>query len=74
MNRLLPFLSKGEGKDHESIQSNTIHLSETPYQKVKKKTRKCYTQESQEVSHFPVGDHKAVRNRKVKMAYKHKTY
>ena len=49
--------SKKEGKDKESIQSrDTIEESD-------KNTRKHTTQDSQEVSPFPAGDHKAARNR-----------
>ena len=67
MNRLLPFLSKGEGKDQESLLSNTTPNSSD------KNTRKYYTKESQEVSHFQAGDHKAIRNRKDSMTDKHET-
>ena len=52
--------SKEEGKDHESIQSSTTpdpghHMGNG------KSTRKYHTQESQEVSPFTAGDHKAAR-------------
>ena len=47
-----------EGKDQESIESNT-----TPDQS-DKNTRKHRIQESQEVSPSPAGDHKAARNRR----------
>ena len=38
-----------------------------------KHTRKHHIQESQEVSPFPTGDHKAARNRQDSMANKHET-
>ena len=50
--------SREEGKDQESIQSCTI-----PDGKLTKNTSKQSTQESQEVSPFPAGDHKDARNR-----------
>ena len=40
----------------QSIKYNT--WAKTPYEKVKKSTRKCRKQESQEVSPFHAGDHK----------------
>ena len=40
---------------------------DTPW-KSNKNTRKCHIQESQEVSSFPAGDHKAARNRQDSMA------
>ena len=54
--------SKGEGKDQDLIQSSTTpdpkyHLESD------KSTRKHLTQESQEASPFPAGDHKTARNR-----------
>ena len=49
--------SKGEGKDQEPIQSST-----TPDPESDKSTRKHHIQESQEVSPFPTGDHKAARS------------
>ena len=54
------YLSKEECKDQESIKSKT-----TPDlgHRMRKHTRKYHIQETQEVSPFPVGDHKAARNR-----------
>ena len=52
--------SKEEGKDQESIRSNT-----TPYPrhgKVTKHTKTHHIQESPEVSHFPAGENKGARN------------
>ena len=58
----LKYCSSKEGQDQESIQS-----SATPYPRHRigsdKNTRKRHTQESQEASPFPAGDHKAVMNR-----------
>ena len=56
---------KEEGKDQELIQSSTNvpHLTRDTIWESYKNTRKHHTQESQEVSPFPVGDHKATRNR-----------
>ena len=55
-------ISKEESKDQESIQSSTT--PEPRHEReVDKNTRKHHTQESQEVSPFPVGDYKAERNR-----------
>ena len=60
------YKSREEGKDQELIQGiDTIKYHTwpaTPYRKVAK-TRKHNTQESQEVSPYPAGDHKAARNR-----------
>ena len=53
-----PKYQSKEGKDHEYNQ--VPHLTQTPYGKV---TRKNPTHESQGVSPFPAGDHKAARNR-----------
>ena len=39
------------------------HLTRDTIWENDKKTRKLHKQESQEVSHFPAGDHKAARNR-----------
>ena len=54
--------SKEEYKDQELIQSST-----TPdlrnHMGMWQNTRSHHTQESQEVSHFTAGDHKAARNR-----------
>ena len=54
--------SKIEGKDQDLIQSST-----TPdpkyHMESDKKTRKHLTQESQEASPLPAGDHKTARNR-----------
>ena len=57
--------SKEEVKDKESIQSNTT-LTENSIWENNKNTRKHHTQESQEVSPFPAGDHKTARNRQSK--------
>ena len=46
-----------EGKDQESIQSNTTLDQDTTW-KSHKNTRKHHIQESQEVSLFPAGDHR----------------
>ena len=66
--------SKEEGKDQESINTLKYHtLPETLYGKVTKTQGNI--QESQEVSPFPAGDHKAARNRhdsKIKTNVKHK--
>ena len=48
--------SKEVGKDQEPIQSN----ARSPHGKMTKKPRKHHIQESQDVSAFPAGDHKAV--------------
>ena len=63
---------KQEGKDQESIQSST---TPDPGHHIGKgqNTRKYHIQESQEVSPFPAGDHKAAMNREeYKTATKHK--
>ena len=69
--------SNKEGKDQESIQSSTT--PDPGYQwennKVSKgaKVRNQYqTRESQEVSHFPAGDHKASITRHARQHNKHK--
>ena len=52
------------------------HLTLDTIWKKAKNTRKHHTQESQEVSHFPAGVHKAARNRQVFGQYnkdKHET-
>ena len=54
--------SKEEGKDQESIQSSTEH-----HVGKWQNTRKHHIQESQEVSPFPAGDHKAAMNRQDRM-------
>ena len=67
--------SKEEGKDQESIQSST---TPEPGQQINKwesdkNTRKRHIQESQEVSLFPAGNHKAAMNRHYSMTdTKHK--
>ena len=53
--------SKEEGKDQESIQPSTTSDQETIIWESDKSTRKLHTQESQEVSPFPAGHHKAER-------------
>ena len=54
-------------------QNNQItHLTRTPYRKVTK-PHKRNIQESQEVSSFPAGGQKAVRNRQYTMTDTHKT-
>ena len=61
--------SRAGGKDQESIQSSTIP---DPEHRVGKETK---TQESQEVSPFQAGDHKASRNSHdsiIKIKMKHK--
>ena len=55
--------SKKGGKDQESIQSST-----TPDSGKMTKTQLNITNESQEVSSFPAGDHKAATNRRESMA------
>ena len=50
-----------EGKDQESIQSP--HLTKDTTWESNKNTIKHHTQESQEDSSFPAGDHKATMNR-----------
>ena len=54
--------SKDEDKDQESIQSSTTCDPDTICES-DKNTRKHHIQESKEVSHFPVDDSKAARNR-----------
>ena len=61
----MDMLSKEEGKDQESIQSNI--LTQDTILESDKNTRKHHTQESQAVSSFPAGDHKAARNRQHSM-------
>ena len=53
--------TKEEGKYQESIQSSSTLDPETVWES-DRKTRKHHIQDSQEVSHFPTGDHKATRN------------
>ena len=60
---------KEEGKDQESIQSDTT-LPRTPYGK---ETKNINIQESQEVRLFPAGDHMAARNRQGNMTNTHET-
>ena len=50
-----------EDKDQESIQSSTTPDPRNHMGK-RQNTRKHHTQESQDVSSFPAGDHKAARN------------
>ena len=45
-----------EGKDQQSIQSSTRHLTRDTKWESDKNTRKHHSQESQEVSSFPAGD------------------
>ena len=59
---LLQVKSKEEGKDQESTRSSTIPYQNTIWES-DTNTRKHNTQENQEVSPFPAGDHKATRNR-----------
>ena len=49
---------KQEGKDQDSIQSSTTPDPGLRMGKSDKNTRKHHIQESQEVSPFPIGDHK----------------
>ena len=56
------FKSKKEGKDQKMIQSSTTPDQDNTW-KSKEITIKHHTQESQEVSPNPVGDHKATANR-----------
>ena len=54
--------SKKEGKDQKSIR--VPHLTQdTTWESNKYKIKKRHIQESQEVSPFPEGDHKAAMNR-----------
>ena len=46
------------------MQSSTTPDQRTPHEKV---IKKLHIQESQEVSHFPAGDHKAAINRQDNM-------
>ena len=63
--------SKKEGKDQESIQSSTT--PDPGYQWESDKLTVDTTNESQEVSPFPAGDHKASINRCAQRHSKHKT-
>ena len=63
--------SKKEGKDQESIQSSTT-LAQATNGKVTN-SQLDTTHESQEVSPFPAGDHKAHINRRAQRHSKHKT-
>ena len=58
-------------KDKESIQSSTT--PDPGYQRESDKLTVDTTNESQEVSPFPAGDHKAHINRRVQRQNKHKT-
>ena len=58
-------------KDQESIQSST-HLTQDTNRKVTN-SQLDTTNESQEVSPFPAGDHKAHINRRAQRHSKHKT-
>ena len=63
--------SKKGCKDQESIQSST--LPDPGYQWESDKLTADTTNESQEVSPFPAGDHKAHINRRAQRRSKHKT-
>ena len=64
--------SKKEEKDQESIQSRTT--PDSGYQwEIKKNSQLDITNESQEVSPFPAGDHKASINRRARKHNKHRT-
>ena len=54
--------SRDKGKDRESMQSIPYLMRNTNW-KTGKNARKHSTQEEQEVSPFPAGDHKMARNR-----------
>ena len=56
------YVSKGEGKGQESIQS-IPHLTKDTVLENDKSTRKHHIQENQEVSPLSTGDHKAARSR-----------
>ena len=69
---LLQILQSKPGcKDQESIQSSTT--SDPGYQWESDKLTADTTNESQEVSPFPAGDHKAHINRGTQRHSKHKT-
>ena len=61
------FYSKKEGKDQESIQSSTTP-DQVTYGKVTM-SQLDITNESQEVSPFPAGDHKASTNRRASIIF-----
>ena len=63
--------SKKRCKDQESIQSSTT--PDPGYQWESEKLTVDTTNESQEVSPFPAGDHKAHINRRAQSHSKHKT-
>ena len=63
--------SNKEGKDQESIQSSTI--PDTGYQWESKNPQLDIKKESQEVSPFPAGEHKATINRRAQKHNKHTT-
>ena len=63
--------SKKEGKDQESIQSSTTPDPGYPWESNKLTIR--HHKESQEVSPFPAGDHKATINRPAQKGNKHTT-
>ena len=66
------FKSKKEGKDKKLIQKSP-HLTQDTTWESNEITIKHHTQESQEVSPFPAGDHKATMNRQENMTNtKHK--
>ena len=65
------FQSKYGCKDQESIQSSTT--PDPGYQWESDKLTVDTTHESQEVSPFPAGDHKAHLNRRAQRHSKHKT-
>ena len=68
----LALQSKEEGKVQELIQSSTTPDLDTVWES-DKNTREHNTQESQEDSPFPAGDHKAARNRQDSITKKNKT-
>ena len=63
--------SKKPGKDQESMQSSTT--PDPGYQKKVTTSLLGFTNESQEVSPFPAGDHKASINRRARKQNKNKT-
>ena len=64
--------SKKPGKDQESIQSSIPHLTQDTNGKVTTSLL-GFTNESQEVSPFQAGDHKASINRRARKQNKNKT-
>ena len=66
-------MNRNEGKDQESILSNTT--PDLGHRMVKwQKHKKHHIQESKEVSFFPVGDHKDAMNRQDSITDKHETH